>query len=79
MCHFITCSRNAKSKPEAVIEHQVGRKGQPRGAQVHAMTLSDWNGCSQDPPLPIPHLSAVSVGKHILLEIPMYLGPSEGC
>jgi len=25
------CSRNAKSGPEAVIEHLVGGKGQPRG------------------------------------------------
>jgi len=78
MCHFITCSRNAKSKPEAVIEHQVGRKGQPRGAQVHAMTLSDWNGCSQDPPLPRPHLRAGSGGKGFSLEIPAYLRPSKG-
>ena len=38
------CSRNAKSQPETVIEHLVGRQGQPRGAQLYAM--------SQDPPLP---------------------------
>ena len=36
-----SCSGNAESQPEAVIEHLVGRQGQPRGAQVHAMYLSD--------------------------------------
>ena len=33
--HFIRlsdCSRNAESRLEAVIEHLVGRQGQPRGA-----------------------------------------------
>ena len=35
------CSRNAGSQLEAVIEHLVGRQGQPRGAQVHAMNPSD--------------------------------------
>ena len=34
-------SRNTKSWLETVIEHLVGRQGQPRGAQVHAMLLSD--------------------------------------
>ena len=50
------CSGNAKSWPEPVVEPQVGRQGQPRGVQVHAVHLSYWNGCSQDPPLPRPHL-----------------------
>jgi len=31
------CSGNAKWGLEAVIEHLVGRQGQPRGAQVYAM------------------------------------------
>ena len=31
------CSRNAELWPETVMEHLVGRQGQPRGAQVHAM------------------------------------------
>ena len=31
------CSGNAKSQPEALIEHLMGRQGQLRGAQVHAM------------------------------------------
>jgi len=35
------CSRNAESWPEPVIEHLVGRQGQPRGAQVQAMHLCD--------------------------------------
>jgi len=37
-----------KSGLELVIEHLVGRQGQPRGAQVHAMLLSDEKGWSQD-------------------------------
>ena len=59
------CSGNAKSGPEVVIEHLVERQGQPRGAQVHAMQLSDRKGWSQDPPLPRPHLRAGSGGKGI--------------
>ena len=39
------CSANAKSQPEAVIERLVGRQGQPRGAQVHVVHLSDQNRC----------------------------------
>ena len=54
------CSGNAKSQLEAVIEHLVGRQGQPLGAQVHANTshtsLKGWQwrqGClSGDPCLP---------------------------
>jgi len=75
---MVLCSLNAKSQLEPVIEHLVGRQGQPRGAQVHAMYLSDWKGWSQDPLLPRPHVKAGSGGKGILLEIPMYLRPSEG-
>jgi len=45
------CSGNAKSWPEPVIEHLVGRQDQLRGAQVRAMHLSDWKGWSQDPDL----------------------------
>ena len=66
---FVYCSRNTtKSQLEAVIEHLVGRQGQPRGAQLHAMPLSDWKGRSQDPPLPRPHLWVGSGGKGILSE-----------
>jgi len=49
-----------------VIEHLVGRQGQPRGAQVHAMPLSDQKGWSQDPPLPRPHLRVGSGGKGVI-------------
>ena len=38
------CSRNAESQLEAVMEHLVGRQGQPRGAQLHAMDLRDQKG-----------------------------------
>ena len=52
-----------------MIEHLVGRQGQPRGAQVQAMHLSHQKGWSQDPALPRPHLRVGSGGKGILLEI----------
>jgi len=55
-----SCSRNAKSWPEAVIEHLVGRQGQPRGAQVGAVHLGDWKRWDQDQPLPRTHLSVGS-------------------
>ena len=61
-----------------LIEHLVGRQGQPRGAQVYAMQLSDWQGWSQDPPLPSLHLRVGSGGEGVLLEIPAYLRPSKG-
>jgi len=41
----------------------VGRQGQPRGAQVHSMHLSDWKGWSQDPGLPRTHLRVGSGGE----------------
>jgi len=53
-----------------VIEHLVGRQGQPKGAQVYAIHLNDQKGWSQDPPLPRPHLRAGSGGEVILLEVP---------
>ena len=71
------CSRNAKSWPEAVIEHLVGRQGQPRKAQVHAVHLSGLNGWSQDPPFPRPHLRVGSGGSGILLDVSVCLRPSE--
>ena len=71
-------SKNAKSQLETVIEHLVGRQGQPRGAQLHAMHLSDQKGWSQDPSLPKPHLRVGSGGEGTLLEIPAYWRPSEG-
>jgi len=45
-----------------VIEHLIGRQGQPREAQVQAMHLSDWQGWSHDPPSPRPHIR-VGQGK----------------
>ena len=48
------CSGNAKSRPEPGIDLLVGRQGQPKEAQVHAMHLSDWKGWSQDPSLSRP-------------------------
>ena len=38
------CSGNAESWPEAVTEHLVGMQGQPRGAQVQAVHLSEPKG-----------------------------------
>jgi len=59
------CSGNAKSQPETVIEHLVGRHSQPRGAQVQAVHLRDQKGWSQDPPLLRPHLRIGSGGEGI--------------
>lgn len=61
-----------------MIEHLVGRQGQPRGAQVCAMQLSDQKGWSQDPPLPSSHLRVGSGAEGVLLEIPAYLRSAEG-
>ena len=55
-----------------------GRQGQPRGAQLHAVLLSDWKGCSQDSTLPRPHLRVGIGDKRISLEICVYLRPSKG-
>ena len=57
---------------------RLGRQGQPRGAQVHAMQLSDQKGWNQDPPLLRPHLRVGSEGIDISLEIPMYFRPFVG-
>jgi len=72
------CSRSAKSRLEAVTEKLVERQGQPRGAQLHAMYLSDCKGWSQDPLLLRPHLRVGSGGECVLVEIPVYLRSSEG-
>ena len=71
------CKGNAKSWLETVAEHLVGRQGQPRGAQVYAMHLSDQKGWSQDPLLHRPHLSVGSGGMGILLETAVCLRPSK--
>ena len=71
------CSRNAESWPEAVMEHLVGRQGQPRGAQVHAVLLSG-EGLEPGFTSSRPHLRAGSGGEGILWEIPEYLRPSSG-
>ena len=73
-----TCRGNAKTGLETMIKHLVGGQGQPRGAQVHPICLSDGKGWSQDPPLPSPHLRAGSGGDGISLEIPASLRPSKG-
>ena len=44
--NYYLCSRNAKSRPETVVEYLVGRQGQPMGAQVYAVQLSDQKGCA---------------------------------
>jgi len=74
----LQCSGNSKSRPKPVTEHLVGRQDQPRGAQVHAMHLSDWNRWSQDPHLPRPYLRAGRGGKGIWREFSLYLRLSEG-
>ena len=54
------------------------RQGQPRGAQLRTMHLSDQKGWNQDPPLPRPHLRVGSGGNGVLLEISTYMKPFEG-
>ena len=54
------------------------RQDQLRGAQLHATHLSDWKGCSQDPPLPRLHLMVGSRGGGVLQKILAYWRPSEG-
>ena len=56
----------------------MGRQGQLKGAQLHAMHLSDWKAWSQDPPLPRALLRVGSAGKGILLEILAYVKSSKG-
>ena len=55
----------------------MGRQGQPRGAQVHVMHVSDWKGWSQDPLLPRSHLRVGSGDKSVLFLISVYLRFSE--
>jgi len=55
----------------------MGREGQPRGAQVYAMSslpmhLSDRKGWSQGTALPRPHLRVGTGGEGISLEILVY-------
>ena len=52
-----------------MIEHLVGTQGQPRGAQVHAMHLSDQKAWTLVSPLPRPHLRVGSGGEGILLGV----------
>lgn len=47
------CRGNAKSQLDAVMEHLVGRRSQPRVAQVHAIFLNDQNRWRQDPSQPL--------------------------
>ena len=61
-----------------MIEHLVGGQSQSRRAQVYAVSLSDWKGWSQDPPLPRSHLRVGTGDEGIYLEIPVYLRPSKG-
>jgi len=72
------CIGNAQPLLGPVTEHLVGRQGQSRGAQVHAMLLSDQKGWILAPPLPRPPLRVGSGGRAISLEIPTSLRSSEG-
>lgn len=73
-----SCSRSVMSWLEPVIEHVMGRQDQPRGAQLHAMYLSDKKGWSQDPLHLRPHLRVGNGGEGILLVISVFLRPFEG-
>jgi len=43
------CSGNAKSWLEPVIEHVVGRQGQPTGAQVQCTSMTRRGGAKTHP------------------------------
>jgi len=45
-------SRNAESWLKKVMEHLVGRQGQPRAGQVHSMYLCDGRGGARIHPFP---------------------------
>jgi len=47
-CEGVKHSRNTNSQPELVIKCLVGRQGQPRGAKLHVVHLSDQKRGSQD-------------------------------
>ena len=72
------CSKIAKSWPEPVIKHLVGRQGQPWGAQVHAVFLSDWKGWSRDPLHLRPHVRVGNEDKGIAAEVSVCLWPFKG-
>jgi len=73
------CSGNAKSQPEPVMKHMVGRQDQPGELRcMLSMYLSDQKGWILAPPLPRLHLRVGRGGKGILLEVPAYLRPSKG-
>jgi len=61
-----------------VIEHLIGRQGQPREAQVQAMHLIERKGWRKDPPLPRSHLRVGSEGRDVSLELSVQLSLSEG-
>lgn len=64
-------SGNVQSQLEVVIENLVGKQGQPTGAQMHAMFLSEQKEWSQDPRLPRPHLRlAVEVRMSVWTSLP---------
>lgn len=73
-CEGVECSGNTKPWLEPEIEHPVGRQGQPRGVQVHAVLFSDQKGWNKDPTLPKPHLRVSSGGKSISMEFLYNLG-----
>lgn len=58
---------------ELVIEHLVGRQDQPRGAQVHAVHLSDQKGWIPAVLLLRPHVKVGSGGKGVSFGDPAYL------
>jgi len=71
------CSGSAKSQPEAVMEHLVGRQGQPRGAQVHAMYWVIGQVEPGSAPFS-PHLRVGSGGEGLSGDPCVTLRPSKG-
>jgi len=61
------------------MKHLVGRQGQPRGAQVQEMQLSDWKGVEAgSTPSQTSFKGWQWMLGHLLLDIPAFLRPSKG-
>lgn len=72
------CSGKVKSWLETATEHLAGRQEQHRGAQVHAVILSDQKEWSHEPPSQTSLRSWQWRQGHHLLEILAYLSLFKG-
>jgi len=78
-------SSQGKSSVAEMLSHSLKHwwniwwEGRTSPGQLRYMQCTEWwKGCSQDPPLPSPHLRVASGSRSILLEILTYLRPFQG-